>query len=56
MEHIFRIVDFNVYNGKDSSNESSDDEQNTYKDTIIEINCIMKLYIKTCARILLKFL
>ena len=33
MEHIFRIVDFNVYNGKDSSNESSDDEQNTYKDT-----------------------
>jgi hypothetical protein len=33
MEHIFRIVDFNVYNGKDSSNESSDDEHNTYKDT-----------------------
>ena len=33
MEHIFRIVDFNVYNGKDSLNESSDDEQNVYKDT-----------------------
>ena len=33
MEHIFRIVDFNVYNGKDSSHESSDDEQNVYKDT-----------------------
>jgi len=33
MEHIFRIVDFNVYNGKDSSSESSDDEQNVYKDT-----------------------
>jgi len=33
MEHIFRIVDFNVYNGKDSSCESSDDEQNVYKDT-----------------------
>ena len=31
MEHIFRIFDFNVYNAKDS-NESSDDEQNTYKD------------------------
>ena len=33
MEHIFRILDFNVYNAKDSSNESSDDEQNVYKDT-----------------------
>jgi DNA polymerase elongation subunit (family B) len=34
MEHIFRIVDFNVYNAKDSSQESSsDDEQNVYKDT-----------------------
>ena len=33
MEHIFRIVDFNVYNAKDSSTESSDDEQNVYKDT-----------------------
>ena len=33
MEHIFRIVDFNVYNGKDSSTESSDDEENLYKDT-----------------------
>jgi len=33
MEHIFRIVDFNVYNAKDSSQESSsDDEQNVYKD------------------------
>ena len=33
MEHIFRIVDFNVYNAKESSLESSDDEQNVYKDT-----------------------
>ena len=34
MEHIFRIVDFNVYNAKDSTAESSsDDEQNVYKDT-----------------------
>ena len=32
MEHIFRIVDFNVYNAKDTTTESSDDEQNTYKD------------------------
>jgi hypothetical protein len=32
MEHIFRIFDFNVYNAKDSS-ESSDEEQNVYKDT-----------------------
>ena len=31
MEHIFRIFDFNVYNAKDSC-ESSDDEQNVYKD------------------------
>jgi len=33
MEHIFRIFDFNVYNSKDSSLESSDEEQNVYKDT-----------------------
>jgi len=34
MEHIFRIVDFNVYNAKDNTiTESSDDEQNTYKDS-----------------------
>ena len=33
MEHIFRIIDFNVYNAKDSSLECSDDEQNVYKDT-----------------------
>ena len=33
MEHVFRIFDFNVYNAKDTSCESSDDEQNTYKDT-----------------------
>ena len=32
MEHIFRIFDFNVYNAKDSSLDSSDDEQNNYKD------------------------
>ena len=33
MEHIFRIVDFNVYNAKDLTAESSsDDEQNVYKD------------------------
>ena len=32
MEHIFRILDFNVYNGKVSSCESSDDEENVYKD------------------------
>jgi len=34
MEHIFRIVDFNVYNASDANqSESSDEEQNTYKDT-----------------------
>ena len=33
MEHIFRIFDFNVYNAKDSSLDSSDDEQNVYTDT-----------------------
>jgi hypothetical protein len=33
MDHIFRIFDFNVYNGKDTSKESSDDETNTYKDS-----------------------
>ena len=34
MEHIFRIVDFNVYNAKDATqSESSDEEHNTYKDT-----------------------
>ena len=32
MEHIFRIFDFNVYNAKELS-ESSDEEQNVYKDT-----------------------
>ena len=33
MEHILRIVDFNVYNAKNStSSDSSDDEQNVYKD------------------------
>ncbi len=32
MEHILRIFDFNVYNAKGES-ESSDEEQNTYKDT-----------------------
>ena len=35
MEHIFRIFDFNFYNAKDSYQESSDDEQNTYKDTSV---------------------
>ena len=33
MEHIFRIFDFNVYNAKDTSLDSSDDEQNAYADT-----------------------
>ena len=33
MEHVFRILDFNVYNAKDSAMESSDEEQNTYKDS-----------------------
>ena len=33
MEHIFRIFDFNVYNANDSSQDSSDDEINVYKDT-----------------------
>ena len=34
MEHIFRIVDFNVYNEKSSTDDSSnsDDETNAYKD------------------------
>jgi DNA polymerase elongation subunit (family B) len=32
MEYILRIFDFNVYNAKGDS-ESSDEEQNTYKDT-----------------------
>ena len=32
MEHILRIFDFNVYNEKGES-ETSDEEQNTYKDT-----------------------
>ena len=31
MEHVFRLVDFNVYNVKDSSSDS-DDEPKTYKD------------------------
>jgi DNA polymerase elongation subunit (family B) len=35
MEHILRVFDFNVYNSKDSSCDSSDDEQNVYKDTNI---------------------
>jgi DNA polymerase elongation subunit (family B) len=33
MEHVLRIFDFNVYNEKDSSRESSDEEVNSYKDT-----------------------
>jgi len=33
MEHVFRIFDFNVYNAKGSSMDSSDDEQNVYTDT-----------------------
>jgi DNA polymerase elongation subunit (family B) len=33
MEHILRIFDFNFYNSKDFSTDSSDDEQNVYKDT-----------------------
>ena len=33
MDHIFRVVDFNVYNTKDTSLGSSDDEKNVYKDT-----------------------
>ena len=33
MEHICRIFDFNVYNSKESSLESSDEEKNVYKDT-----------------------
>jgi DNA polymerase elongation subunit (family B) len=32
MEHVLRIFDFNVYNAKGCYQESSDDEQNTYKD------------------------
>ena len=35
MEHILRVFDFNVYNSKDSSGESLDDEQNVYIDTNI---------------------
>ena len=33
MDHIFRIFDFNVYNAKDNTIDSSDDEKNLYKDT-----------------------
>jgi len=33
MEHILRIFDFNFYNSKELSTDSSDDEQNVYKDT-----------------------
>lgn len=33
MEHVFRVLDFNVYNAKDAAMESSDEEQNTYKDS-----------------------
>jgi DNA polymerase elongation subunit (family B) len=32
MEHIFRIFDFNVYNGKEMAKESSDEDEHTYKD------------------------
>jgi len=32
MEYVLRIFDFNVYNAKGCYQESSDDEQNTYKD------------------------
>ena len=31
MENIFRVLDFNVYNEK-TQGESSDEEQNCYKD------------------------
>ena len=41
MEHIFRIFDFNVYNAKDTSESSSDDEHNTYKD---KNNFIIQLF------------
>jgi DNA polymerase elongation subunit (family B) len=34
MEHVFRIFDFNVYNAKESQ-QDSDDEHNTYKDNSI---------------------
>jgi DNA polymerase elongation subunit (family B) len=33
MEHILRIVDFNVYNSKTASNESSEEDVNRYKDS-----------------------
>jgi len=33
MEHIFRLVDFNVYNESQQGSYSSEDEQNVYKDT-----------------------
>ena len=34
MEHVFKLFEFNVYNDKASSDESSnsDDETNVYKD------------------------
>jgi DNA polymerase elongation subunit (family B) len=41
MEHIFRIFDFNVYNAKDNSKELSDDEGNSYKDTL---NFIIQIF------------
>ena len=41
MEHIFRIFDFNVYNAKDNSKELSDDESNSYKDTL---NFIIQIF------------
>jgi len=37
MEHIFRIFDFNVYNGKDTSKEEPECEVNTY----IDASCFM---------------
>jgi DNA polymerase elongation subunit (family B) len=33
MEHVLRVFDFNVYNAKDSTRESSDEDENVYKDT-----------------------
>jgi DNA polymerase elongation subunit (family B) len=33
MEHVLRVVDFNVYNVKDETSNDSDSETNVYKDT-----------------------
>jgi DNA polymerase elongation subunit (family B) len=33
MEHVLRVVDFNVYNAKDETSNDSDSETNVYKDT-----------------------